>query len=69
MYYQEIYGESRFWGAGLSRSLLSSPHDDVAVAVLSHETKDKVDGYGVEVDIMPDKATAELLIKDIIKHL
>jgi uroporphyrinogen-III synthase len=43
--------------------------DDVAVAVLSHETKDRVDGYGVEVDIMPDKATAELLIKDIIKHL
>lgn len=43
--------------------------DGVRVAVLSHETKKKVEDYGLKVDIMPHRATAELLVKEMIKDL
>ena len=41
--------------------------DGVRIAVLSHETKKKVEDYGLKVDIMPYRATAELLVKEMIK--
>ena len=43
--------------------------DGVRIAVLSHETKKKVEDYGLKVDIMPQRATAELLVKEIIEDL
>lgn len=42
--------------------------DGVRIAVLSHETKKKVESYGLKVDIMPERATAELMVKAIIDH-
>lgn len=43
--------------------------ENVTIAVLGHETKNKLEGFGVEVDIMPKVATAGLLIKEIIEDL
>jgi uroporphyrinogen-III synthase len=41
----------------------------VTVAVLSHDMKDKLEDYGVAVDIMPEKATAEIMVRDIADAL
>lgn len=41
----------------------------VTIAVLSQDTKEKLEGYGIKVDIMPEKATAELMVRKIAETL
>jgi uroporphyrinogen-III synthase len=41
----------------------------VTVAVLSDDTKDKLEDYGVAVDIIPEKATAEIMVMDVADAL
>jgi uroporphyrinogen-III synthase len=43
--------------------------DGVIIAVLSDDTKDKLEDYGLKVDIIPKRATAELMVKEIVNNL
>ncbi|WP_019177342.1 uroporphyrinogen-III synthase [Methanomassiliicoccus luminyensis] len=56
--------KERFEGADANDVL-----DGVTIAVLSNDTKDKLEEYGLKVDIMPKRATAELMVKDIVSDL
>lgn len=43
--------------------------DGVKIAVLSQDTEEKLGEYGVRVDIVPKRATAEIMIRDIVEDL
>jgi uroporphyrinogen-III synthase len=43
--------------------------DGVKIAVLSQDTEEKLGEYGLGVDIVPKRATAEIMIRDIVDNL